>query len=179
MSCTNVYAVWPGDRYEELAELSNGYLSSPIVWGEFFARYADVSESPYPKSAYMFRTDELWPMWKLKDIPTPHRAVLGMTYDHAYIEREHYLRAAADIRQFIADFALSPHTHWPRIAEIFESNPDCPAIGFRWTSVCENPFQGEYNEEIEDYDPPDWERKWSMYAAFDALEQPADVGTPA
>jgi hypothetical protein len=179
MSFTNVYAVWPGDRHNELAELRNGHLGAPIVWGEIFAKHCDVSESPYPKSAYMFRTEELWPLWKRTDIAKHQRAVLGMTYDNAYIEREHYSRAAADIRATISDLELPAHSHWPRIADIFESNPDCPAIGFRWTSVCEDPFKGEWDEEAEDYGPPDWKQKWSMYPLLDSFDQPARTDEPA
>ncbi|MEI7296662.1 hypothetical protein WCQ02_31350 [Paraburkholderia tropica] len=160
MSYTNVYAVWPGERHEEIAELGNGNLSAPFVWSEMFCRYCDVRDSRFPKSEYMFRNEELWPLWKRMDIPKQLRAVLLMTYDNAYVAREFYARAAADIREFIVDFGLPEHTHWPRIAAIFESNPDCPAIGFRWTSVCEDPFNGEWNEEIEDYDQPDWSKKW-------------------
>lgn len=173
MSYTSVYAVWIGERHEEIAELRNGNLSAPIIWGEMFSHYCDVSRERYPKSAYMFRTEELWPLWKRMDIPKHHRAVLAMTYDNAYVGREHYMRAAADIRGFIANFEIPEHTHWAKIAKIFESNPNCPAIGFNWTSVNEDPFQGPYNEETEDYDQPDWECKWEMYAALDALDKAA------
>jgi hypothetical protein len=178
MSTTDVYAVWPGERHEEIAELYNGHGSAPVVWGKMFMRYVGVSlESRYPESEYMFRTEELWPLWKRMDIPKPLRAVLAMTYDHVIVTREYYARAADDIRAFLTAFPVDPEraNHWPRIAEIFESSPDCPAIGFRWTSVCEDPFNGDWNEEIEDYDPPDWSRKWDVYAALDALDQKATV----
>lgn len=173
MSVTNVYAVWPGERHEEIAELRNGHGSAPVVWGKMFARYVGASPgSRYPDSEYMFRTEELCPLWKRMDIPKSFRAVLAITYDNAYVTRENYARAAADIRAFLAGFDFNPEhvNHWPRIAEIFESNPDFPAIGFRWTSVCEDPFNGDWNEEIEDYDPPDWSKKWSVYEALDSLD---------
>lgn len=165
MSRTDVYALWPSERHEEIEELRNSHGSAPVVWGKMFARYVGA-RGPFPESEYMFRTDELWPLWKRADIPEQYRAVLAMTYDNAYVARENYARAAADIRAFLAGFDFDPAyvNHWPRIAEIFDSNPDCPAIGFRWTSVCENPFQGGWNEEKEDYDPLDWSVKWELYA---------------
>ena len=172
MSYTSIYAVWPGERHEEIAELRNGNLSAPIIWGEMYAKYVDGS-GEYPKSAWMFHSDRLWPIWKRADIPKHQRAVLAMTYDHAYVARENYARAAADIRATITDLAIPEHMHWEPIAKIFESNPDCPAIGFNWTSVNEDPFQGPYNEETEEYGQPDWEEKWEMYAALDGLDKAA------
>ncbi|HEX7909949.1 MAG TPA: hypothetical protein VF534_17915 [Paraburkholderia sp.] len=178
MSTTDVYAVWPGERHEEIAELRNGHGSAPVVWAKMFTRYVGGGFSRYPDSEYMFRTEELWPLWKRMDIPKPLRAVLAITYDHVIVTRANYTRAAADVREFLSAFPVDPErvNHWPRIAEIFESNPDCPAIGFRWTSVCEDPFNGDWNEEIEDYDPPDWSQKWDVYAALDALDSPETVG---
>jgi len=177
MSATDVYAVWPGERHEEIAELRNGHGSAPVVWGKMFTRYVSSGFIRYPDTEYMFRTEELWPLWKRMDIPKPLRAVLAMTYDHVIVTQANYARAAADIREFLRAFPVDPEraNHWPRIAEIFESPLGCPAIGFRWTSVCEDPFNGDWNDEIKDYDPPDWSQKWDMYAALDALDAHAEA----
>lgn len=171
MSYTTAYALWIGERFEEIEDLRNSHGSATVVWGKLFARYVDGS-SNYPESGYMWRTGELWPLYKRMDIPKSHRAVLAMTYDNAYVSRDNFQRAAADIRAFLRDFTFDPAyvNHWPRIVEIFESQKDAPAIGFRWTSVCENPFQGPYNEDREDYDPPEWEKYWEMYETLDALD---------
>lgn len=176
MSYTTIYAVTPGEGHSEIEDLRNGHGSAPVVWGKMFARYVGGS-GRYADTEYMFRTEELWPLWKRMDIPKSQRAVLAMTFDNAYVARENYARAAADIRAFLTAFDLDPNyvNHWPRIAEVFESNPDSPAIGFRWTSVCENPFEGEWNEEREEYDAPDWSRKWEMYEQLDQLDAPAET----
>lgn len=167
MSTTTIYKLHPGGSYEELEELRNAHGSAPVVWGKMFERFVGGEEF-----SYWSRTDELWPLWRRKDIAPSLRAVLAMTYDNAYVEREHYARAAADIRAFLTEFSLDPEraNHWPRIAEVFESAPDCPAVGFQWTSVSENPFQGEWDEEAEDYGPTDWSNKWSLYREFDKRE---------
>ena len=176
MSYTTAYAVWPGERHEKLKDFRNSHGSAPVVWSKLFARYVDGS-GPYPNSGYMFRTEELWPLYKRKDIPEPLRRVLMMTFDDAYVARENYARAADDIRAFLAAFGLDPSfaNHWPAIAELFDSNPECPAIGFRWTSVCEDPFGGPWNEETEEYDQPDWSKKWDVYAEFGHLTNTQDI----
>lgn len=166
MSYTTVIAVWPGEKSEEMEELKNGHGSGPLVWGDMSQRYLPGGE----RSSYMFRDKELWPLANRLDIPYHHRAVLAMTYDNMIVLREHYQRAAQCIRQYLADFPDNAIyvNHWPRIAEIFESNPDCPAIGLHLTSVCENPFSGGWNEETEEYDQPDWSKFWSVFEWLDA-----------
>jgi len=88
------------------------------------------------------------------------------------VYRKDFDRTAADIRAFVEDIALTDYqgvNHWPEIAALFESNPDVPAIGFCWTTVCEDPFNGKWNEEKEDYDPFDWSKAWDLYGYIDEL----------
>ena len=172
MTCTTVYALTPGqpvDGFRKLTELRNSWGSAPVVWMAMFARYVDRGDPELPGSGFMFRLGELWPLWRRSDIPAPFRAVLGMTYDNAYIERADYSRAAADIRSFLKEFPVDPtyENHWPRIAEIFESAPDCAAIGFNWTSVNRNPFEGDWDEESDQPGPTEWSTKWSFYQEFE------------
>ena len=173
MSYTTVYALWPGERHEELEDLRNAWGTAPVVWGKMSARYCGREEM-----AALSNIEKLWPLWKRLDIKKSHRAVLLMTYDDHYVGRENYTRAAADIRAFLADFSFHPNrvNHWLRIAEIFETNPDCPAIGFQWTSVGDNPWSGEWNEEKEEYEQPDWACKCEMYAELDALDTAQEGG---
>nr|WP_194429699.1 hypothetical protein [Escherichia coli] len=125
-----------------------------------------------PAHQYMMKIDSLWPLANRLDIPYHHRAVLAMTYDRMYVKQEHFALAADCIRKYLTDFPADDKyvNHWPRIAEIFESSPECPAIGLWLTSVCENPFLGEWDEEIEDYKQPDWSRYWSLFDDLDASE---------
>ena len=113
--------------------------------------------------------DKLWPLANREDIPLHHRAVLAMTYDWMYVLKEHYSRAAEYIRLYLADFPPNEATvnHWPAIAELFEGNTDCPAIGLWLTSVCEDPFAGEWDDEAEEYSQPDWSRYWSLFDHLD------------
>lgn len=168
MSTTTVKAVWPGEKVEDLEELRNSYGSAPVIWNEISKRYLGLKDHEYS-----FHTDDLWPLYKRTDMPAHYRSVLMMTYDNALVMKANYKQAAADIRAFLSDFPMAPGyaNHWPRIAEIFDSEPDCPAIGFRMTSVSEDSFQGSYNDETEEYDAPDWSRYWDAYA--EAAKWPA------
>ena len=167
MSSTTVYALYLNSHVEEIEEFHNGHGSAPVIWDTISQKYLGLR--PFE---YSFHTDKLWPLWKNKSIPKTHRAVLGMTYDDAVIIKPDFKRAADDIRQFLKDFPVNPEyeNHWPAILQIFESDPDCDSICFHWTSVSENPFSGDWNDETEDYDPPNWKKYWSMYYSLDKFD---------
>lgn len=160
MSYTTIINVWPGERQECAEELQNGWGSGPVIWNDMAIKYLNLESHQY-----MMKIDELWPLANRIDIPYHHRAVLAMTYARMYVKSEHYKLAADCIRKYLADFPENDKyvNHWPRIAEIFESNPDCPAIGLWLTSVSENLFLGEWVEENDDYSQPDWSRFWSLF----------------
>ena len=166
MSYTTIKAIWPGEKTEDLQELQNSHGSAPLVWDAMCQKYLGTSEFGYDS-----QIDNLWPLWRDVAIPKHQRAVLMMTYDRAYVTKEHYARAASEIRAFLSDFPLIKEraNHWPTIASLFASNPDIPAIGLWCTSVSEDPFQGEWNEEKEEYDPPDWQQCYSLYEELDAI----------
>jgi hypothetical protein len=167
MSFTTVKAIWPGEKVEDLEELRNSHGSAPLIWNAFCMRYLGI-ESYYYASADL---DRLWGKWKDLSIPESFRAVLMMTFDHAYISKKDYQRAADDIRAFLKEFPVSSDraNHWPSIARILE-NADAPAIGFQHTSVSDDPWQGRWDEEKEEYEPPDWSKAYSIYDEIDALK---------
>lgn len=159
MSYTTIKAIWPGEKHEDLEELGNSYGSAPVIWGALCETYLGG------RNTWLSKTGELGKLYKRKDIPRCMRAVLMMTFDRAYVMKKDFARAAEDIREFLR-IAPPPGehvNHWPHIAALFESNPDIPAIGFHCTSVSEDPFQGEWNEESEKYEQPDWGACWSVY----------------
>lgn len=160
MSTTTVKAVWPGEKTEDLGTLRNSHGSAPVVWNLIAKKYLGLDDYEYCRA-----TDKLWPTYKRADMDRHHRTVLLMTYDNAMVFRENYKQAASDIRSFLADFPAVPGyvNHWTSIADIFDAAPDCPAIGFHMTSVGEDPFRGEWNDDTEDYDSPDWSIYWNVY----------------
>ena len=163
MSYTTVKAVWPGEKAEDFEELYNARASAPIIWNDMAGEY--LGHEGYLNSD---KLDLLWPLYMHLGIPLHIRAVLVMTYDRAMVYKRDYARAAADIRAYLADFpGKGGINHWPRIAEIFESNPDVPAIGFHMTSVSEDLFHGPWDGEREDYGPLDWIPFFSVYELLD------------
>lgn len=170
MSYSTVIKVWPGEKSEEGEELRNGWGSGPVIWNNMAMKYLGL-----PAHQYMMKIDSLWPLANRLDIPYHHRAVLAMTFDRMYVKQEHYALAAGCIRKYLSDFPDDDKyvNHWPRIAEIFESPPECPAIGLWLTSVCENPFLGEWDDDAEDYKQPDWSRYWSLFDDLDVSESGA------
>lgn len=168
MSTTEIKFLKHPEGVIDEVELSNSHGSAPVVWDIMAQNYLGL-----PPFHYSFNTEKLWPLWKDTAIPEHHRAVLGMTYDNCVIIKEDFSRAAKDIKKFLEDFPVNPEyeNHWPAIQKIFEDDPDCQAIGFYWTSVTEDPFLGEWNEELEDYDPIVWSKYWSMYLKLDKFNK--------
>ncbi|MDC9590748.1 helix-turn-helix domain-containing protein [Xenorhabdus sp. XENO-10] len=160
MSCTTIIAVWPGKKAECVEELHNASGSGPVIWNDMATHYLGCNEY-----LYYDRIDDVWLLYKRDDIPVHHRAVLLMTYDGAIVKKENYAESAKFIRAYLSDFPpKNGHEHhWKRIAEIFESDPDFPAIGFWITSVTKNPFSGEWNEETGEYEAVDWSEYWSVF----------------
>lgn len=145
-------------------ELQNAHGGCIVIWDQVAVKY--LNKKPFQ---YFTCTEEIWPLWKNKNLPEHHRAVLGITYDNALVLKEHFLRAASDIEKYLEDFPIDKNyvNHWEEILKVFKSNPNCEAIGFYWTSVGEDPFLGEYNEKTEDYEKLSWEKFWSVYHVLD------------
>jgi len=153
--------------YTTVLSLTIGQGSAPYVWNEMCKKYFGTADFMYYDCI-----DKLWPIYKNKEIPEHHRAVLMMTYDMAFVSKNNFIRAAKDIRLFIKDFPINiSHTnHWNSIAKIYEDeNLDCEAIGLWCTSVSENPFEGDWNEELEKYDCIDWEESTDIYKTLDSI----------
>jgi hypothetical protein len=157
MSYTTVKAAWPGEKVEDFEELRNGYGSAPVIWNDMY------------ECMYSSKCNLLWPLYKDSEISLHQRAVLVMTYDRALVFKRDYARAAADIRAYLKDFPGKGGgvNHWPRIAEIFESDPDVPAIGFQMTSVSDDLFVGDWDEGLQGYAPVDWTPFYSVYELLD------------
>jgi hypothetical protein len=159
MSYTTILHIFPGEKVECGEELRNSWGSAPYVW--------DFMGNKYIFNFSIFRDQamkDLWQLYKKAIVPAHQKAVLMMTFDKAYVAKENYAKAAKDIRLFLQDHNdTTVVNHWHHIAEVFESNPDVPAIGFWHTSVSGNPFNGDWDEEKEEYLPPNWDDCYEIY----------------
>lgn len=173
MSRTTIKALWPGEKAEDLAELPNSWGSAPHVWHAIGKRYIDPD-------FFMMRAEKLWPLWKDQTIPVHQRAVLMLTYDKAYVTAENYARMAADIRQFLQDFPVAEGhaNHWPAIASALEEARGIPAIGLWCTSVAEDPFAADWDEEKDEPGEFDWSKTYDLYAELDGLADPRASSGP-
>ncbi len=134
MSYAQIMAVFPGKKFHQLEHLQNSHGLFYHVW-DILTKHYNISPS------FTHTTRDYEQMAKLAwdvRVPEHHRAVLIMTFDHNYIKRKHFKRAAEDIRQFFEEFKIPENcvNHWPKVVSVLESNPEVPAIGFHGTSVA-------------------------------------------
>jgi hypothetical protein len=161
MSHTTILAVYPGERVEPLRELRNSWGTAEPVWQYLYKRFLHSRLQPW-------NHDRLWTLWNNHKVPEHYRAILLVTFDRALVRKEHFARAAADIRKADSmDEGQGNAYHWPLISDIFASNPDVPAIGLWCTSVSVNPFLGKYNADKRDHDPFDWSTAVDVYGEID------------
>ncbi|MCB1715863.1 MAG: hypothetical protein KDK05_12105 [Candidatus Competibacteraceae bacterium] len=168
MSYSTIMSVGPNRQPEVILGLRNSHGSAPVIWDKLCQELYGLRPFEYSIGDTL---DKLWPRWRDLSIPEHKRAVLMMTYDLAYIRKEHYARAASDIRKWLADYPVNSEyvNHWPRIAEFYESNPGYDAIAIHQTSVSENPFYGEWDDEKEDYNLIEWGRVYEVYDEIDGI----------
>lgn len=167
MSHTTIIHIYPNEKVECGEELANSYGSAYYVWDFLLKKYIGEKANIMHDE----EMEKLWKLYKRIDIPFYFRSVLMMTFDRAYVSKENYKRAANDIRAFLKYYSNGEViNHWYRIADIFDSDPDVPGIGFWITSVSENPFHGDYDEEKEEYLPPNWNEIYEVYEKLDSLD---------
>lgn len=169
MSYTTILELKQGRDPVMLTELMNSHGSAPVIWDEIGKRHLG-----WTQNWRLQDLEILWPLHKRKDIPFHHRAVLMMTFDNAYVKRKNFKRAAKDIRKFMQDFPKKEGkvNHWPAIADLFDKyrKKECHAIGIWHTSVTENPFLGDYDDESEVYLPIDWKKLYEIYETLEAIK---------
>lgn len=165
MSYSTVYGLWPWTpKRRKLAEFRNAWGMAPVVWDAMAQRHLGA-----PPHGSMMIIERLWPLHEDPSIPLAARALLRMTFDHGYIAATDARRAIDDIAIFLHAYQahISPQSvnHWPAFAELLiaQREDPPPAFGVHQTSVSENPWDGPYNAETEEYDPFDWSNAFSVY----------------
>lgn len=159
MSSGYLVAVSPGEKSETVLEMDNGFGTSPVIWDKFVKTYVGESAN------WMLGMEKIWDLYQDKKVPFFARAVLTMTYDRMIVLKKDYAKAAECIRQFLRAYPIDENrvNHWPAIAEFFESDPDVYAIGLWATDSSDNLYQGDWNEEAEEYDAPDFSQFWDAF----------------
>lgn len=163
MSYSTILALRPRRLPVKIEELKNSHSTAPVIWEALSQKWLGGS--------WYNQTERLWPLHKDRRLPMHQRAVLMMTFDRARIAKEHFGRAASDIRKFLVDFPPKPGwvNHWARIAEILETNPAAHSVGIDCTSVNESLYVGDFDERRGRHKVIEWSRLFDVYAELDAL----------
>ena len=93
-------------------------------------------------------------LWKSIDDLEPWEQVpLVLTFDTGVVPCQVFRECADLLTEFDTRLpAPADHVnHVPAVAELLRSQPEAPLIGMYGTSVSENPFQGPWDEEAEEY----------------------------
>jgi hypothetical protein len=138
MSRSTVYEIKFGKELVELAEFANGHGCAPVIWDALCGKYLG---DPFAWIMSKKGSEDLWKLAENKNIPEYQRAVLIMTFDHAFLDQSNFSRAAADIRRFQKEFPPKSGyvNHWPNIAQMLDTLK-AKNFGIYHTSVSENPF---------------------------------------
>ncbi len=174
MSYAETLAIYPGEKVESIEEYKNSWGLAMALWDVLAKHYLNMEAyGPYPARGYMQDIQKLWDLWKDPRVKVEHKIVFMFTFDRAYVAKRNYKRMADAIRVTFKDLPIPAQNvnHWPALADFFDSDPDYPGVGLYGTSVGENSFQGPWNEEKEDYDPPDWSTIYELCDEVDSLNK--------
>lgn len=165
MSSTIIYAVEKGVPPEVIASFANSWGSAPVVWCAL-CKQAGFGESSWLSGLNdsEFSWNKLCNSEKLTEVD---KCMLYLTYDFCYVKNKHLKMVAKGIRtwcrrnQTPAGFA----NHWPAIADLFDkwAAEGIANVGFQMTTVSENPWEGDWNEDLEEFEMIDWGKAWSLF----------------
>jgi hypothetical protein len=172
MSHSTILSISPGKLVREIDHMSNAWGMAPVIWDAMAQRYLDV------RAYYWTQVDpeRLSALARDPNVPIEQRAVMMMTFDLSYVAKANYSRAARDIRVWLDSYPWTIQhertNHWPKIAELFESNPPHEALAIHQTSVSENPWRGESLDGGEGllFGPLPWDDAFEVYEALSKVE---------
>lgn len=165
MSCTTVKVIHQDKTIHDVASLGNSWGSGAFVWTALANKYMgkDFMWLGNPENA-----QKVWDLWKDPRLHYYERVVLMATFDHAIIERERFREAAECFADFEANHCqVNQACHMGTISRLLLQHDADPVTGmcFHLTSVTEDPWCGEYDEETETDLPFDWD-KCPSYGVF-------------
>jgi hypothetical protein len=134
-----------------IEKMQNAWGTAPVIWANTWRKYVTTEGNWLNEKVLRV----LCSLAKNEDegvMPAHSAALLRFCFDRGVVLKGQYARFAQDVRKWLADFPTEEGSadHWPRIAEIFESDPPYDAIGLHSTSVSENPFILVIHTEEED-----------------------------
>ncbi|KPH60379.1 hypothetical protein [Novosphingobium sp. ST904] len=168
MSTFTILSVCPETGTAEyLEELRNSWHGAIIAWELVWNRYGTKLHEYDGALSNGAEDGRLWELQRDQRMSRAERVVFCLTFTRFYVKQQDFPRLADDIGDA---FGGNPPGHWPHLVKLLHSQPDVPALGFWWTSVAENPFAGDWNEEREEYDPIDPNMMVNVYEHITNLE---------
>ncbi len=143
MSYSTVLGVTPDERPVGIAELRNSHGWASSIWKRLLRAHG-LKESWIIDDAGL---DQLWR--DIEKLPEYQQAALVLTFDTGVIPSSAFEWAATQLDEFDKLLPADPGTvnHVPAVADLLRSKPDFPFVGIWCTSVTENPFDGDWDEE--------------------------------
>lgn len=154
MSRTTMMLIDENGNTRDVAEFSNSWGSAAFVWDALRKAFLSGDE-------YLFNDEvikKVWALWKDPRLLRFEKAVLLSTFDHAIIERDKFTDAAEAFTAFERRYRQpNAACHMGAISQVLMDSRELDCVGacFQQTSVAENPWLGEYDEETEEYKPFD------------------------
>lgn len=143
MSYSMVLAVMPDKRPQGLQELRNAHGWGPSIWRRLLRAHG-LNES------WIIDDGGLNQLWKsIEKLPEWQQTALVLTFDTGVIPWQAFESAAAELEEFDKQLPADPGTvnHIPAVVELLRSKPETAFIGIWGTSVTQNPFDGDWDEE--------------------------------
>ncbi len=168
MSSTTVKVIHSDKSIHDVASLGNSWGSGAFIWTSLANKYLgkDHMWLCNPDGA-----QQVWDLWKDPRLNYHERVVLFSTFDHAVIEREGFNEAGFCFAQFEAMHRqVNQVCHVGDISRLLLKYDVDPVTGmcFHLTSVTEDPWCGEWDDENETDLPFDWDNQ-PHYNVFEEL----------
>jgi len=134
MSETVLYGLFKDYSLEALGEYRNSHLAAATIWNVLSRHLGQDSYNSYASSG------ELWPVWKLPEVPAFEKIVMLSTYDNAYVSKKNIPKLVDAYREFIKTFP-DVNTHIPSYIEDIEKADDLNGLCWWTSSIGEDPVQ--------------------------------------
>jgi len=149
-------------------EFRNSWCGAARIWNALWDKYVKDPNIPYHSWINAQEQQKLWDLCQRKDLADFELSVHLSTMDHVYVSRKNFFRFAADLEQFDKTYpAEMAYNHLKSWASIIP-NLDCEAIGFRGTSVSENPWN-VYDEKTDSMIKYPLSEGWEVYEEIGKL----------
>jgi hypothetical protein len=175
MSYTELYYITPHNKVIQCAKFHNSHRGAMLVWCNLWKTWCTERIEELTKLNHWEPTvpfsdadyDLVWALFKNEKVPAYTRAILGSTFDHVILEKEHFERFYKDVLQYAGDYAAGTLIQQ---AQYILTLSKKKIVGVTWnqTSVNSDIWNGKLDLEI----------AWSLYKTLDEMPKKSEVDNP-